>query len=366
MEFEQIHPKEGWCEHDPMVILNTVSTCIEETMKKVEGRFTAADVAAIGITNQRETTVVWDKNTGLPLHNAIVWLDLRTAETVAKYATEAEGGQDRFRDVCGLPLSTYFSGMKLRWLLDNVPAVSEGAAAGTALFGTIESWLIWNLSGGVEGGVHVSDVSNASRTMLMDLASCSWHAETCEALGIPLAMLPRIVSNSEVYAPLSSGVLAGRPIAGALGDQQAATLGQACFEAGQAKNTYGTGCFMLMTTGQGTPTHSKNGLLSTVGFQLGPDAPVTYCLEGSVAIAGAGVQWLRDKLQIIESAPAIGGDGNGLIDGIDGTHGVYFVPAFTGLFAPHWRDDARGAQTLNPAPRPPGTPSPLAKRIAAG
>lgn len=213
--------------------------------------------------------------------------------------------------------------MKLRWLLDNVPAVAEGAANDTALFGTIESWLIWNLSGGTKGGIHVSDVSNASRTMLMDLASCSWHAETCATLEIPMTMLPKIVSNSEVYCKLSSGVLAGVPIAGALGDQQAATLGQACFEAGQAKNTYGTGCFMLMTTGQGKPTHSENGLLSTVGFQLGPDQPVTYCLEGSVAIAGAGVQWLRDKLGIIETAEAIGGDGKGLIDTIDGTHGLY-------------------------------------------
>ena len=258
---------QGWCEHDPLEILRSVEHCIEETMQQGrDGRaldgvaFTADDVAAVGITNQRETTVVWDKVTGAPLHHAIVWLDLRTTETVAKYATDEAGGQDRFRESCGLPLSTYFSGMKLRWLLDNVPAVASAAESGTALFGTIESWLLWNFSGGVEGGIHVTDVSNASRTMLMDLSSCTWHKPTCETLDIPLAMLPRIVSNSEIYCTFKNGCLKGRPIAGALGDQQAAMLGQACFDAGQAKNTYGTGCFMLMTTGTGAPTASKNGL----------------------------------------------------------------------------------------------------------
>ena len=226
VEFEQHHPQVGWCEHDPAVILGTVTTCISETLRKLEagGSFSRADVAAVGITNQRETTVVWDRRTGTPLYNALVWLDSRAADTVARFAEESEQGKDRFREVCGLPLMPCFSGMKLRWLLDNVPAVAEGAAAGTALFGTVETWLIWNLSGGVEGGVHVSDVSNASRTMLMELASCSWHAPTCEALGIPLSMLPRIVSNAEVYCRISEGVLAGVAIAAAIGDQQSATV----------------------------------------------------------------------------------------------------------------------------------------------
>jgi glycerol kinase len=361
--FEQIEPKSGWCEHDPLEILHTVTHCIDTVMARgtAAGEFGPGDVAAIGITNQRETTIVWDMETGLPLHNAIVWLDLRTAEIVTKL--ESEGGTDRFRPVCGLPLSTYFSGVKLRWLLDHVPAVATAAAEGRALFGTVESWLIWNLSGGTAGGVHITDVSNASRTMLMELSSCSWHAPTCAAFRVPEAMLPRIVSNSQVYCNVAAGALAGVPIAAALGDQQAATLGQGCFKTGEAKNTYGTGCFMLMTAGIGAPVASTHGLLSTVGFQLGPDAPVTYCLEGSIAIAGAGVQWLRDKLEIIESAGAIGGDGKGLIDSVDSSAGVVFVPAFTGLFAPHWRSDARGlmigiTQVVNPGRAPP-VPAPL-------
>ena len=237
VEFEQHHPQVGWCEHDPAVILGTVTTCISETLRKLEagGSFSRADVAAVGITNQRETTVVWDRRTGAPLYNALVWLDSRAADTVARFAAESEGGKDRFREVCGLPLMPCFSGMKLRWLLDNVPAVAEGAAAGTALFGTVETWLIWNLSGGVEGGVHVSDVSNASRTMLMELASCSWHAPTCEALGIPLSMLPRIVSNAEVYCRISEGVLAGVAIAAAIGDQQSATVSARALLGSQSK-----------------------------------------------------------------------------------------------------------------------------------
>ena len=246
-------------------------------------------MAAIGITNQRETTVVWDKETGKPLHNAVVWLDLRTSE-LCESLTKGPGGQDKFRSVCGLPISTYFSAMKLDWLILNVPSVAKAVASGKALFGTIDTWLIWNLSGGVNGGVHVTDVTNASRTMLMDLATCQWSPATCKALNIPMAVLPTIKSCSEIYCKVAGTKLAGVPIAGCAGDQHAAMLGQACFSPGQAKSTYGTGCFMLMNVGEGKPVPSTHGLLSTVCFQLGPNAPVTYALEGSVAIAGRAVQ----------------------------------------------------------------------------
>ena len=313
-------------------------------MEEVEGRYSAADIAAVGIANQRETTLVWDKCTGKPLYNALVWLDTRTAGIVAQLAKESDAGKDRFRDICGLPLAQCYCAMKLRWLPDNVPAVKSAACAGTALFGTVESWLIYNLSGGaMNDGIHVTDVSNACQTMLMDLSTCTWHGATLEALDIPRSMLPRIVSNSEVYCKIKSGVLEGVPIAGALGDQQAAVLGQQCFNPGQAKNTFGTSSCLLMPIGS-QPIVSKSGLLTKVGFQLGPHAPVTYCFEGAAPVAGAGVSWLRDNLKVIDSARAIGGcgTGNGLVDSVDSTHGLHFVPAFTGLFTPHYCDDARG------------------------
>ena len=290
MEHAQIYPKDGWCEHDPMEIVANTKTCLDSAVTKLEAAGgKASDVAAIGITNQRETTVVWDKETGKPLHNAVVWLDLRTSE-LCESLTKGPGGQDKFRSVCGLPISTYFSAMKLDWLILNVPSVAKAVASGKALFGTIDTWLIWNLSGGVNGGVHVTDVTNASRTMLMDLATCQWSPATCKALNIPMAVLPTIKSCSEIYCKVAGTKLAGVPIAGCAGDQHAAMLGQACFSPGQAKSTYGTGCFMLMNVGEGKPVPSTHGLLSTVCFQLGPNAPVTYALEGSVAIAGRAVQ----------------------------------------------------------------------------
>ena len=298
MEHEQIYPKDGWCEHDPMTIVENTKTCLDKAVEKLEesgGK--AEDVVGIGITNQRETTIVWDKETGKPLHNAVVWLDLRTAELAdelkAKY-----GGQDYFRETCGLPISTYFSAVKLLWLMRNVPAVAEAIANDKAMFGTIDTWLIWNLSGGVDGGVHVTDVTNAGRTMLMDLATCKWHEGTCSELGIPMSVLPAIKSCSEVYAKVVGTKLAGVPIAGCAGDQHAAMLGQACLQPGMAKSTYGTGCFMLMNVGEGKPVPSTHGLLSTVCFQLGPNAPVTYALEGSVAIAGRAVQVSRSSTTI--------------------------------------------------------------------
>ena len=333
LEHKQIYLKDGWCEHDPMEILRNTQACLEAAVSALGTR--VADVAAVGITNQRETTVVWDRTTGRPLHNAIVWLDLRTAELAAELT--AEGGQDRFRAVCGLPVSTYFSALKLVWLLRFVPAVVKAVADGHAIFGTIDSWLIWNLSGGTDGGVHVTDVTNASRTMLMDLASCTWHEPTCAALGIPMSLLPSIRSSSEVLAHIPAGRLRGVPISGCLGDQHAAMLGQCCLEPGEAKATYGTGAFLLMAVGE-APVPSTHGLLSTVLFQLGPEAPVLYALEGSVAIAGRAVQWLRDNLGLISSASEV----EPLARAVDSSGGVSFVPAFSGLFAPYWRPDARG------------------------
>ena len=335
-EHTQIYPQDGWCEHSPLEILESTNECLDKAVEALEAAGgSAADVVAVGITNQRETTIVWDKFTGKPLHNAVVWLDLRTAELAAELA--ASGGQDRFRATCGLPISTYFSAVKLLWLMNNVPEVAAAISEGRALFGTIDTWLIWNLSGGVDGGVHVTDVTNAGRTMLMDLAKCEWHEPTCAALGVPIDILPSIKSCSEVYAPLAGTRLKGVPIAGCAGDQHAAMLGQCCLSPGQAKCTYGTGCFMLMNVGD-TPVPSTHGLLSTVCFQLGPDAPVQYALEGSVAVAGRAVQWLRDSLGLITSAKEI----EALAGSVESAEGVSFVPAFSGLFAPYWRSDARG------------------------
>lgn len=333
-ETKQVYPEPGWVEHEPLDILQTCLDCVEQTLKKAG--VVASQVASIGVTNQRETTVVWDKTTGLPLHNAIVWLDTRTRGVVERVMHQV-GSVDFFRASCGLPISTYFSAMKLKWLIENSQAVRDGIAAGTALFGTIESWLIWNLTGGKQGGVHMTDVSNASRTMLMDLATGQWDRKTCATLQIPLDMLPEIRSNSEVYGRVAAGGLRGVAISGCLGDQQAALVGQLCLQPGSAKNTYGTGCFLLMNTGS-EPVQSKHGLLTTVGFKLGKDAKTFFALEGSIAVAGSVMKWLRDQLGLIQSTA----QANELMDSVPDNGGVFFVPAFSGLLSPYWRDDARG------------------------
>ncbi|MAU01677.1 MAG: glycerol kinase [Anaerolineaceae bacterium] len=334
MEHEQIFPKPGWVEHDPMEIWERTKDVVKGAMERAG--ITAKDLAAVGITNQRETTVVWDKNTGKPYHNAVVWMDTRNDRIVAEMAKD--GGQDRFRPQVGLPLATYFSGLKVKWLLDNVPEIRKAADAGNALFGNIDTWLIWNLTGGVNGGAHVTDVTNASRTMLMNLDTLSWNQDIAKAMGIPMSMLPQIKSSSEVYGyTLDDGPFGGRvPVAGDLGDQQAATVGQACFSPGEAKNTYGTGCFMILNTGE-EPVPSNNGLLTTLCYKFG-DQPAVYALEGSIAITGALVQWLRDNLKMIKSAPEV----EELAKTVEDNGGIYFVPAFSGLYAPYWKDDARG------------------------
>jgi len=326
-EFTQVFPRPGWVEHDPAEIWSSVEQVVAQALERAG--ITAADLAAVGITNQRETTIVWDAASGEPVGNAIVWQDTRTADL----CRELEGavGQNRFLDSCGLPLATYFSGPKIAWLLAHTPGLRERAQAGEVLFGTVESWLIWQLT-----GEHVTDVTNASRTMLMNLRTLDWDPVTLATMGIPAQMLPRIVSSAQVYG-LGRGVLAGVPVAAALGDQQAALFGQCCFDPGEAKNTYGTGSFLLVNTGA-EPVFSKNGLLTTVGYRIGEQAPV-YALEGSIAITGALVQWLRDNLGLIEEAAQI----EELAASVDDNGGCYFVPAFSGLFAPYWRSDARGA-----------------------
>jgi glycerol kinase len=330
-EHEQIYPKAGQVEHNPLEIWRNTESVIAEALQK--GGLSARDLAAVGITNQRETTLLWDKRTGEPLYNALVWQDTRVDPMVEAFARD--GGRDRLRAKTGLPLASYFSGLKLKWLLDNAPGARAKAEAGDALFGTIDSWVIWNLTGGVSGGRHITDVTNASRTQLMDLATLQWDDEILKLFDIPRACLPEIVSSSEVYGE-AGGVLAGVPIAGILGDQQAALVGQACFQPGEAKNTYGTGCFMLMNTGE-TPYPSTKGLLTTVGYRFGTGKTV-YALEGSIAIAGALVQWLRDNLGIIQASPDIEVLGRSVPD----NGGVTIVPAFSGLYAPHWNAGARG------------------------
>jgi glycerol kinase len=331
-EHEQIYPKPGWVEHDPKEIWSRSTDVIEGALKKAN--IAASDLAAVGITNQRETTVVWDRNTGEPVYNALVWQDTRQQDIVDSLS--ADGGQDRFRDKTGLPLATYFSGTKVRWILDNVDGVRARAEAGDLMFGNIDAWCIWNLTGGTKGGRHVTDVTNASRTMLMNLETLDWDDELLSAIGVPRSMLPEIRPSSEVYGEAIGG-LAGIPVAGDLGDQQAATFGQAAYDVGDAKNTYGTGNFMLLNTGtQMVP--SKSGLLTTVGWKLG-DQPAVYCLEGAIAITGALVQWLRDNLGLIETSEGV----EQLAATVEDNGGMYFVPAFSGLFAPYWRGDARGA-----------------------
>jgi glycerol kinase len=331
-EHEQIYPKPGWVEHDPKEIWARCQEVIDEAMDKAGA--TADDIAALGITNQRETAVVWDKNTGEPVMNAIVWQDTRTDKLVDELSEV--GGQDRFRDKVGLPLATYFSGPKVRWILDNVDGAKEKADAGDLVFGNIDTWCIWNLTGGASGGLHITDVSNASRTMLMDLATLAWDPQIASTIGVPTSMLPEIRPSSSVYGEVKSGKMAGVKIAGDLGDQQAATFGQACFSPGEAKNTYGTGNFMLLNTGTEL-VHSKSGLLTTVGYKVGDNAAI-YCLEGSIAITGALVQWLRDNLKMIKAAPEV----EELAQTVDDNGGLYIVPAFSGLFAPYWKSNARG------------------------
>ena len=331
-EHEQIFPKPGWVEHNPMEIWERTQEVIKGGLKK--SGVSPKDIAAVGVTNQRETTVVWEKATGKPVYNAIVWQDTRTDKICDELAKD--GGQDRFRSKVGLPLATYFSGPKIKWILDNVPGIREKAEKGEVLFGNIDSWVIWNLTGGTKGGVHVTDVTNASRTMLMNLETLQWDDEILKLMSVPKAMLPKIMASSEVYGK-AVGDLDGIPVAGDLGDQQAALFGQACYTPGEAKNTYGTGCFMLLNTGE-KPVQSKNGLLTTLGYKIGSQKAV-YALEGSIAITGALVQWLRDNLKFFEESPQI----EALASSVEDSGGIYFVPAFSGLFAPYWKSDARGA-----------------------
>lgn len=339
VEFTQFYPEAGWVEHDPMEILESVRVCIEKAIDKAtaDGHNVDSGLKAIGLTNQRETTLIWSKSTGLPLYHAIVWMDARTSSICRKLEKELPGGRTHFVETCGLPISTYFSSLKLLWLLENVDAVKKAVEAGDALFGTIDTWLIWNMTGGLNGGVHVTDVSNASRTMLMNLKTLDWDKPTLDTLGISAEILPKIVSNAEIIGTVAKGwPISGLPISGCLGDQHAAMLGQACRK-GEAKSTYGTGAFILLNTGEEV-IESKHGLLTTLAFKLGREAPTNYALEGSIAIAGAAVQWLRDSLGIISTASEI----EELAAKVDSSGGVYFVPAFNGLFAPWWRDDARG------------------------
>ncbi|MFD7539611.1 glycerol kinase GlpK [Streptomyces sp. NPDC001571] len=333
-EHRQIFPKPGWVEHDATEIWSKVQAVVAGALARAGLR--ADQLSALGITNQRETTVLWDRATGKPVHNAIVWQDTRTSALCHRLG--GEHGQDRFRDVTGLPLASYFSGPKAAWLLDNVPGLRARAERGEIAFGTIDSWLIWNLTGGTSGGVHVTDVTNASRTMLMNLETLEWDPEILAAMNVPRAVLPEIRSSAEVYGT-AVGPVGGVPVAAALGDQQAAVFGQACYETGTAKNTYGTGSFLLLNTGA-RPVTSKNGLITTVGYKIGEQAPV-YCLEGSIAITGALVQWFRDQLGIIRHADEI----EALAASVDDNGGAYIVPAFSGLFAPYWRSDARGVIT---------------------
>ncbi|NLN70275.1 MAG: glycerol kinase GlpK [Chloroflexi bacterium] len=330
-EHEQHYPKPGWVEHDPLEIWSSTQFVVQGIMNDLD--LTAHDLAAVGITNQRETTLVWDRETGKPYYPAIVWQDIRTDKLCNELTKN--GGQDRFREITGLPLATYFSGPKIAWLLENVPGLCEDARAGKAIFGTVDTWLTWNLTGGTQGGVHVTDVTNASRTLLMDLHTLDWDEGMLSVFDIPRKMLPEILPSSTVYGT-AQGLLLGIPVAGILGDQQAALFGQACYDPGEAKNTYGTGCFMLMNTGH-EAVPSQSGLLTTVGYQIG-DQPVVYALEGSIAIAGALVQWLRDNMHMFSSSDEI----EMLANTVDDTGGIYFVPAFSGLFAPYWRSDARG------------------------
>ncbi|MDP9088008.1 MAG: glycerol kinase GlpK [Pseudomonadota bacterium] len=331
-EHKQIFPKPGWVEHDPMEIWQNT----QEVAGAALGRagLGPSDLAAVGITNQRETTILWDRRSGKPLYNALVWQDTRVDQLVAEYARD--GGPDRFRAKTGLPLASYFSALKLKWLLDSVPEARREAEGGNLLFGNIDTWLLWNLTGGPKNGLHITDVTNASRTQLMNLASLEWDAGLLKEFLIPAAVLPRIVASSEVYGEARTPALLGVSISGILGDQQAALVGQVCFRPGESKNTYGTGCFLLMNTGE-KPIASAAGLISTVAYKMGKEN-ACYALEGSIAVTGALVQWLRDNLRLIDSSSEV----ERLAGEVEDNGGVYFVPAFSGLYAPHWNEGARG------------------------
>ena len=334
-EHEQIFPKAGWVEHNAIEIWDNTRTVTAGALAKAD--LSPSDIAAVGITNQRETALVWDRTTGEPVYNAIVWQDTRT-DAICQQLGALGGGAERYKAKVGLPLATYFSGPKVRWILDNVDGARAKAEAGDLVFGNMDTWVVWNMTGGTEGGLHITEPTNASRTMLMDLDTLSWDAEIAGEMGIPLSMLPEIKSSSQVYGNVRPrGVLAGVPLAGVLGDQQAATFGQACLSPGEAKNTYGTGNFMLLNTGT-EKVPSKNGLLTTVCYKIG-DEPTVYALEGSIAVSGSLVQWVRDNLGLIGSAPEI----ETMAKTVQDNGGAYFVPAFSGLFAPYWRSDARGA-----------------------
>ncbi|XP_034030824.1 glycerol kinase isoform X2 [Thalassophryne amazonica] len=339
VEIKQSFPKEGWVEEDPKEILQSVYECMERTCEKLTKlSIDISNIKAIGVTNQRETTIVWDKETGEPLYNAIVWLDLRTQSTVEGLISKTPGrNKNHLKHKTGLPISTYFSAVKLRWLMDNVAEVHEAVQSHRAMFGTVDSWLIWCLTGGKSGGVHCTDVTNASRTMLFNIHTMDWDPELCTYFGIPMEILPRVRSSSEIYGLMKSGSLSGIPISGCLGDQSAALVGQMCFHDGSAKNTYGTGCFLLQNTGT-KPVMSDHGLLTTVAYKLGRDKPACYALEGSVAIAGAVVRWLQDNLGIIGSFEEL----EKLAASAGTSYGCYFVPAFSGLYAPYWEPSARG------------------------
>jgi len=331
-EHEQIYPKPGWVEHDAEEIWRRTQEVIADAMQQRGLR--PKDLAAIGITNQRETTIVWNRKTGRPVYNALVWQDTRVEDAVAEFSRD--GGQDRFRQRTGLPLAAYFSGLKIRWVLNNVPGARAQAEAGDVVFGNIESFLVWKLTGGIQGGIHITDVTNASRTQLMDLQTLQWDKDMLSLYGIPEKMLPQVRSSSEVYGVAQLASVKDVPIAGILGDQQAALFGQTCFNAGEAKNTYGTGCFLLMNTGS-TPVHSKYGLITTLAYKLG-NQPAQYALEGSIAVTGALVQWMRDNLGLIQKSSDI----ETLARSVKDNGGVYFVPAFSGLYAPYWKTSARG------------------------
>jgi glycerol kinase len=331
-EHQQIYPNPGWVEHDPMEIWRNTREVMGGALARAGLR--PGDLAAIGITNQRETTVVWDRRSGEPLHNALVWQDTRVDRLVADYVKD--GGPNRFRAKTGLPMASYFSALKLQWILDNVPGLRSNAKSGDVLFGNIDTWLLWNLTGGARGGQHITDVTNASRTQLMNLETLQWDAGLLDVFKIPGAVLPRIVPSSEIYGEAKTPELLGTPIAGILGDQQAALVGQACLRPGEAKNTYGTGCFLLMNTGE-KPISSTAGLITTVAYQLSGQR-ACYALEGSIAITGALVQWLRDNLRIIGSSAEV----EALAREVNDNGGVFFVPAFSGLYAPHWNERARG------------------------
>ena len=334
LEHKQIMTQPGWVEHDAMEIWDNARAVVGQALGSLN--ITRHSISAVGITNQRETTVIWNKHTGIPVYNALVWQDTRTQPIVDRLAQK--GGVNRFREISGLPLATFFSGTKITWILENIPGAKEAALAGDLLFGTMDTWLLWNFTGGPDGGVHKTDVTNASRTMLMNLRTLAWDEDVAAEFGIPVKMLPEICSSSEVYGIVSeSSLLRDVPISGILGDQQAATFGQAAFNKGESKNTYGTGNFLIFNTGEEVVL-SKNGLLTTLAYQLGDAKPV-YALEGSIAVTGSLIQWLRDNLNFFQNAPEVEAMANTVAD----NGGCYFVPAFSGLFAPHWRPDARGA-----------------------